>query len=236
MNTKRSVFPTIATAAGTLIAATIFTLSASQALAGDTTAATQQPPGAVPAAPPEGASAEPWLPSGAREVVKMHKSGISPDVLVHYVDNSNGPFHLNADAIIYLQQQGVPTKVITEMISRDTTLQQRGIAAVQNLPPGAPPSGAVPMPQTPPPGVNGVYPPGYTDAAPPPYTVAAPDYSYYDYGYPAYYGAYGYPYYWPYWGWGGYWGWGWGRGFHGGGGFRGGGFRGGGGFHGGGHR
>jgi hypothetical protein len=228
MNAKRSVFRTATTVA--VGSAVLFLTSLpNPALGADDPPSGAQPPG-------QGANGELWLPAGARDVLKMHKGGIAPDVLMHYIDSSRGPFHLSADGVIYLQQQGLPTKVITELMERDSALQQQGMSAIQNVPPGGPPPGAFPpgppqnagmaMPQTPPPVIGGYPPPDATAVAP-----AYPDYSYYA-GYP----YYGYPYYW-----GGYWGpgWGWGRGW-GYGGFRGGfhgGFRGGGGFHGGGgHR
>ena len=158
------------------------------------------------------------LPFGASEVVKMHQGGLGPDVITGYVNNTQSPFRLNADNIIYLHQIGVPQEVITAMIQRDGQLQRESAAAQQAAPAYAPVAAApapAPMivPATPAPVV--------TYAAPQVYPVY-PDYGY---GYPAY--GYAYPDYGPTIVVGGpWWGWGWG-----GGGFRHGGFRGG--FHGG---
>ena len=147
-------------------------------------------PQAPPAAP--AGTPAPALPYGVSEVVKMYQGGINKEVLIGYVDNSVLPFHLNADAIIYLQHLGLPQEVTAAMIRRDGDLQKQGAAAYQQQAPGYPqqaPAGAplyngappynqqppaasaapqVVMPSTPP----HVMPYTYSDAAPP---VAYPD-------------------------------------------------------------
>ena len=201
--------------------------------------------------PPPTASATelPALPYGAGEVMKMHQAGINKDVIISYINNSSLPFHLSADAIVYLQTLGVPQEVIKAMILRDGQLQhhqavqqqyqRQQMAAAVAAPNGtvaAQPSAEVVMPTTPAPAVT---------------VIGGPDYyPYYDYGYPDYYDLGG-PYLsWPLvigGGWigghrdhggfrggeGGFQGGGGGGGFHGGGG--GSGFHGGGGGFGGGH-
>jgi len=198
--------------------------------------ATITAPPAPPATPPPAPAATPApaLPYGVSEVVKMYQGGINKDVLVSYVENTVLPFHLTADAIIYLQHLGMPQEVTAAMIRRDGELQKQAMAAYQQQPsapypqqqPLAPGNAPQPMamPNTPPPTVN-----PYPDVAPPP--LGYPDYSGYPYS-PYYYGpdvvvAGGWG-----WGWGPH-GWGWGPGF-GRGGFGRGGFAGHGGF--GGHR
>jgi hypothetical protein len=198
-----------------------------------------------------GAAQGPALPYGVGEVVKMYQGGINKDVIVNYINTTVGPYHLNADGIIYLQNLGLPQEMTKAMILRDGQLQQQQQMANQQYSPQQPMPGAVPPPygaamgQTP----MGVMTPS-TPA--PPVTVVGSDYGDYGYNYPYY--DYGYPYYgygYPYYGYAGYWplviggwgrGWGYGGyrggvigGFHGGVGF--GGFHGGvgvGGFHGGG--
>jgi hypothetical protein len=230
-------------------AATIFLGPGLRAAAqtASTTGATVTPP----------AAQAPALPYGAGEVVKMYQGGISKDVLVNYINSTVLPYHLTADAIIYLHGLGVAQEVTQAMIQRDGQLQQQqfmqrsyqaqmaAAAPAQNGAVAAQPS--IVMPTTPAPAVT---------------VIGDSGYPYYDYGYPYYYGVYGGPYYggplwyggWGWrWGWGGR-GWGWGHGyghggfgrgfghggyggFHGGGGFHGsGGFHGGGGHGGGGHR
>jgi hypothetical protein len=199
----------------------------------------------APATPAVNSVQAPALPYGASEVVKMYQGGVNKDIIVNYIDSNTLPYHLGADAIIYLQSIGLPQEITQTMITRDSQLQQQQQMAnqqyyqqqamTQNT---TSPYGAVP-PQAPQQVVTPTTPA-------PQVTVIGSDYPAYDYAYP----YYGYPYYyggvyaWPGWGWGGR-GWGYG-GFRGGfGGFRGGfgefhggesfhgGFGGGGGFHGG---
>jgi hypothetical protein len=213
---------------------------------------------ASPAVPTASAAQVPVLSPGTREVVKLYQAGISKDIIENYINNSAQPYHLNADAIIYLHNMGVPEELTQNMIERDGHAQQQYYRQQQQLAAMAAQNGAMAA-------QNGAMaaqspPPVVTPATPAPdVTVIGSDYpayDYSDYGYPYYGGYYG----WPVaagWGWGG---WGWGHGgfrggvggFHGGfgrggfggarGGFGGGGFHGGGGFahggggHGGGHR
>lgn len=183
----------------------------------------------------------PGLPYGAQEVLKMYKGGISKDIIVNYVNSSTLPFHLSADAIIYLQGAGIPVDVTRAMIQRDGELQQqRAASAAAYMPPPNYAQQQQQPPLMPPPQGASVNPPmvAAPSTPPPNVTVIGGDSEPYAYGNPDYY-DYGYPY--GYWGGpivigGGWWGGGWGRGgwggYHGGfGGVRGG-F--GGGFHGGG--
>ena len=176
--------------------------------------------------PPPAASATqvPALPYGAGEVMKMYQAGISKDVIIGYINNSSLPFHLSADAIVYLQTLGVPPEITKAMIQRDGQMQQQQamqqqyqqqqMAAAVAAPNGAvaaqPPAQVV-MPTTPAPSVT---------------VIGGSDYPYYDYGYPDDYG-YGGAYY----GWPLVIGGGWAGGYGGYGGYRGGvgGFHGGGG-------
>ncbi|MGD0412460.1 MAG: hypothetical protein ABSC18_12260 [Verrucomicrobiota bacterium] len=77
-----------------------------------------------------GAAQTPALPSGVSEVTKMFKGGISADIMVSYINNSPLSFYLSADNLIALQQEGVPTPVLTAMMRRYGELQrQTGMAA-----------------------------------------------------------------------------------------------------------
>jgi hypothetical protein len=223
-----------------LAAITATAVGAFCAVASAQTSSTTNAPAVTP--PPASAPQAPALPYGVGEVVKMYQGGINKEVIINYINNTALPYHLTADAIIYLQNLGMPQEITRTMIQRDGQLQQQQMAMQQayqqqamqasaqaqaqaQFAAGAaqPPPQDVAAPSTPPPAV----------------TVIGSDYpAYYDYGYP-YYG-YGWPYYyggpvvggWG-WGWGGR---GWGYGYHGGGGFRGGGGFGGGHGGGGGHR
>jgi uncharacterized membrane protein YgcG len=82
--------------------------------------------------------------------MKLFKGGIPADIMVSYVNNSPLSFYLSADNIISLQQQGVPTPVVTAMIQRYGELQRRTVMAA-----GAPGQAPVPVPaQAPAPNYN----------------------------------------------------------------------------------
>ena len=201
-------------------------------------AATAAPAAATMTAPAEPAVAAPSLPFGANEVLKMHRGGISKDVILGYVKTSLSAYHLNADQIIYLQQVGLPQDEIKAMIYQDHALQQnaasQAVAAAQQ-------QAQQPMPT---PQVIGQQPMVVPSTPAPAVTYAAAQQAYPDYGvdygysYPDYGGTVVIGAGWPYWGFG----WGWpgyyGGYYHGGyyrGGFHGGYYgHGGGGFHGGG--
>ena len=166
----------------------------------------------------------PQLSYGVSEVVKLVEAKASDDTIIAYVKNSGTSYGLNADQIIYLQQQGASSAVITTMLNQP----RAGMAA-------SAPATYVPQPTTPAPQ------PDYSGGGSPPapnvtYVQSVPTTSYYYNSYPYYYPSYGYYGYYGYpavsfgWGWGGFWLGGWGCGFHGGwgGGFHGGGFHGGG--------
>ena len=59
------------------------------------------------------------------QVVRMLQSGVDESVILAYVYNSNVPFSLNSDQIIYLNDLGAPADLVTAMIQHD---QQLGVA------------------------------------------------------------------------------------------------------------
>lgn len=188
-------------------------------LAQDSNASYAQAPVAVTATAP------PQLSYGVSQIVQMAQARVNDDTIVSYIKNSGNSYGLNADQIIYLQQQGVSSAVITAMLSqpRAGVLEANGASS-------APTSGqSAATYQQAPPAPSVVVTPPVTAATPPPaYYYYSPYYysGYYPYGYPAY--GYGYGFY-PgvsvSLGWGRGWG-----GWHGGGGFHGG-LHGGGGWH-----
>ena len=128
-------------------------------------------------------SVMPWV----SDVVKMNDAGITPDVIVNYVRNTDARSTLNADSIIYLRDHGISSSLITTMI-------QHGA-----VPPSAPAAQPVPMPATSAPipsyAQYGAAPAqDYSDSQPQP----AVNYNYYGstgYGYNTPYWYYSYPYY-----------------------------------------
>jgi len=202
-------------------------------------------PNAEASVPPTtGSAPSPALPSGAGEVLKMFKGGISKDLIIGYINTTALAYHLSADEIIHLQTAGLPQEVIKAMIERGGQLQrqqvgQRQIGQLQQQrvdqqyyqPRGVPNGAYAAQPPAPYVMPSAPAPPVVMDG------LDYPVYPAYDSGYPPYY--IGSPCYWPPVviggvGWGRSWGWGPGVGGNIGGGFRGGSI--GGGFGGGGFR
>jgi len=156
------------------------------------------------------------LPSVVSEVIKLHQANISDDTILAYISNSAPGYALNADQIIYLQQQGLSSPIITAILN-----QGHGGTVMVSAP--APASTPAPAPVAPP---ASSAPAAVTSSAPAPvptstvtyvqpapvtyYYPAAPTYYYA----PAYYPAYYYPPVTIGIGWG--WGWRGGYGWHGG--------------------
>src|SRR6266850_7176749 len=63
-------------------------------------------------------------PTGATaEVIKLAESGVDENVMLTFVGNSTAAFSLSAEEIIYLNDIGVPGKVVAAMIQRDHMLK-----------------------------------------------------------------------------------------------------------------
>ncbi len=97
------------------------------------------------------------------EVVKLAEAGSSDDVILAYVQNTQGPFGLSADGIIYLKDLGVSSAVVTAMLNHDTTWKNQN-------------PNTVPVVTAPPPVVQPAPPvdPASSAAAPAPDYVGAP--------------------------------------------------------------
>src|SRR5262245_5314889 len=94
--------------------------------------------------PPPGAAN---ISPNAAEVVKLASSGVGDDVVLAYVQNSQTPFDLTADNVLYLRDLGVSQPVITAMLNHDSAM--RGQAPEGAPPPYAPvPAQAGPAPVT----------------------------------------------------------------------------------------
>ena len=62
------------------------------------------------------------ISAGLAEIVKLAQAGVSEEVMLAYVNNSNQRFSLGSDEIVYLNDLGVASPVITAMIQRDGKL------------------------------------------------------------------------------------------------------------------
>jgi len=59
------------------------------------------------------------LSTGLTEVVKLAQAGVSEEVILAFIDQFNGHFEVGADQILYLNDLGIPSAVITSMLKRD---------------------------------------------------------------------------------------------------------------------
>ena len=89
----------------------------------------------APGAPEQAQAAVPVdLSPGAAEVVRLASSGVGDDVVLAYIQNSQAPFSLSADNVLYLKDVGLSPQVTSAMLSHDSAL--RGQA--QQYAPAAP--------------------------------------------------------------------------------------------------
>jgi Family of unknown function (DUF6600) len=109
------------------------------------------------------APAAPQLSPATAEVVRLAGAGTSEDVVLAYVQNSQAPFELNADQILYLKDLGVPSPVVTAMLNHDSMVHAQAPVPVAEAPAPA----AAPMPVNAPAGAP------MAESAPPP--AAAPE-------------------------------------------------------------
>ena len=130
----------------------------------------QTPEAAAPGAPAQAQTAAPVnLSPGAAEVVRLAGSGVGDDVVLAYIQNSQAPFTLSADDVLYLKDIGLSPQVTSAMLGHDSTL--RGQPQQQYAPAAAvqpPPSPVAPPPsaQVPPPPQPAAPPPAYVTSAP----------------------------------------------------------------------
>jgi hypothetical protein len=169
-------------------------LSASTALAQDSSAKNTVQPAAVNASVPQ-------LSYGVSQVVKLAQAKIGDDTIIAYIKNSRNSYGLTVDQIIYLRQQGISDAVITAMLNQPAP----GVAVATPTTPAPQPVAASTA----------------TVAPTVTYVQTVPDTTYYYQ--PYYYQPYYYPDYAWYPPVSFSFGWGWGGGWHGGGGHGGGG-------------
>ena len=119
----------------------------------------------ISTAKPLPAAVRPTAP--VAEVLKLADSGVEEGVMLAFVTNSTSTFNLGAEEIIYLNDIGVPSEVVTAMIQRDQALK----ASFANA--AAPPATPPPAPAEPPPAAPEPAPaPAPADMAPQPDSTA----------------------------------------------------------------
>jgi hypothetical protein len=127
----------------------------------------------TPGAPEQAQAAVPAnLSPGAAEVVRLAGSGVGDDVVLAYIQNSQVPFNLTADNVLYLKDIGLSPQVTSAMLNHDSTLRNQP----QQYAPAAPAAPSPVAPAVPAPAV-----PAVPVATPPPtYVTSAPaDVSYF---------------------------------------------------------
>ncbi len=79
--------------------------------------------------PPAGALPANIVPgSPLAEVIKMVQAGVEATTIQSYVATVQSPFNLDADKIIFLKDEGVPSELINAMLERDKVLYASTIA------------------------------------------------------------------------------------------------------------
>src|SRR5262245_37318964 len=68
---------------------------------------------------PEGLKVSPEL----KEVIKLIQAGLSEEVIMSYVTNSTNVFEVGSDQIVYLNDLGVSSAVVTALIQHDSSPQ-----------------------------------------------------------------------------------------------------------------
>ena len=132
----------------------------------------QTPPAAASSAE---AQAQPSVPvnlsPGAAEVIRLATSGVGDDVVLAFIQNSQAPFNLSADDVLYLKDVGLSSQVTSAMLNHDSTLRnqapQYAPAATAPASAPAPATPAAPTPQTSAVTVAAAPAPTYVTTAPP---------------------------------------------------------------------
>ena len=110
----------------------------------------------ISTAPATKVSAEIEVPANLKpspataEIIKLANAGVAESVMLSFVTNSLGTFNLRAEEIIYLNDIGIPSTVVTAMIQRDHLLQADSpnvtVASSETAPSVAYPPDAIPEP------------------------------------------------------------------------------------------
>src|ERR1017187_6141801 len=116
-------------------------------------AASEGPPGPVAQVPSAPALTLPALAPNAAEVAKLSGASVGDEVIIAYVQNCPSPFNLSVNAILRLKEAGVPSPVITAMLTHDSALRNQTPPAPYDStqPPQPIVPGLVPADQAPPP-------------------------------------------------------------------------------------
>ena len=81
------------------------------------------------------------------EVIRLAESGVDQSVMLAFVTNSTSTFNLGPEEIIYLNDIGIPSPVVTAMIQRDHTLADFSTTTNPVVTQQTAPSNALPPPE-----------------------------------------------------------------------------------------
>ena len=101
------------------------------------------------------------LSTRAAEVIRLTESGVEEGVVRAYIENSQSPFELSAEDIVYLKDLGIQAPVIAAMVRHDTKLrdqkrQSEGVPSTSDRVANDPKQ-PTPDPNGPPPATQPVY-------------------------------------------------------------------------------
>ena len=100
------------------------------------------PTAAVPVAKPVNTDLTPpenvKLSASAGEIVRLAQSGVDSGVMLAYVTNSVHTFGLASEEIVYLNDLGVPSAVMTAMIQHDQRIREASLAGATVTSPATP--------------------------------------------------------------------------------------------------
>jgi hypothetical protein len=118
------------------------------------TPATPRPESAEPVAEKPAPAGELTLPPSIKpssplaEIVKLAQSGVEQGVMLTYITNSSHTFGLGADEIVYLNDLGLPSEVITSIMEHDKAMKQFWAEQAQTQQAAAPAPETAPAEQT----------------------------------------------------------------------------------------
>lgn len=147
-----STFQSARTRASALLLAGLLSGAGSQAPAVTATATnaitTARPAATVPAS----------ITPAVAAVLRLAESGVTDEVLIGYIKNVQTPFVLSADTILYLQDLGLSSQVLTAMLNRDSELRAYAPVPTPGVTPEPPAEVVAPNYDTnPPPDVSPYY-------------------------------------------------------------------------------
>ena len=112
-----------------------------------TTPAKTPPPPADqvdPTPPTTEARPDAAVSAGVKDIVRLVQGGVSPQVILEFIHQTQHKYRLTADDILYLNQNKVPSEIMGAMLQKHI-LTDGAAAALTTPPPTVPPAAVLPM-------------------------------------------------------------------------------------------